>query len=138
MVYSRATMKTMDKHKTCSKCSRRKPLREFPKLGGATCRKCKSDYFKEWHTKNVGRQKKNVARWMKIRVAESNKLLNELKSKPCVDCGRSFPPYAMDYDHRDGAQKVRNVSMLRSSPRETILAEVAKCDLVCAVCHRIR
>lgn len=42
-------------------------------------------------------------------------------------------------DHVRG-DKVGNVSWLmnRSQGRDKVLAEIAKCDLVCANCHRIR
>ncbi len=58
---------------------------------------------------------------------------------PCTDCGSRFPACCMDFDHR-GGDKHREVGALvaRSSPWETIAAEIAKCDLVCANCHRIR
>ena len=46
---------------------------------------------------------------------------------------------AMDLDHVRGA-KVRNVSALVSGAYrlELIAAELKKCDVVCACCHRVR
>lgn len=46
----------------------------------------------------------------------------------------------MDFDHRDPATKTKAVSQLISECRsmDIILEEIAKCDLVCANCHRIR
>jgi hypothetical protein len=46
----------------------------------------------------------------------------------------------LDYDHRPSEEKKANVSILvkRGAARDVILAEMAKCDLVCANCHRIR
>lgn len=57
-----------------------------------------------------------------------------------MDCGGHFPPEAMDYDHRPGEQKVANVGQMVGGRYgvDAVLAEIAKCDLVCAVCHRIR
>lgn len=62
-----------------------------------------------------------------------------LKQKPCADCGKFYPPCCMDFDHVRG-KKVDNVSKLaaRRVPVQEILDEVAKCELVCAICHRIR
>ncbi len=58
----------------------------------------------------------------------------------CVDCGlQPDNPTVLDYDHVRGS-KVFEVSKARargSSPEE-IDAEIAKCDLVCANCHRLR
>ena len=44
----------------------------------------------------------------------------------------------MDFDHRDGTTKVSSVTRLINRSIEVLLAEVAKCDIVCANCHRIR
>jgi hypothetical protein len=67
-------------------------------------------------------------------------LLRELRSLPCLDCGRTFAPNQMDFDHRDAASKAFRLTsggaMLR--PTSAILSEVAKCDIVCANCHRVR
>jgi hypothetical protein len=69
--------------------------------------------------------------------------VNSLKQDPCFDCGNRFPPYVMDFDHRPGTDKAHAimscVSMLATRvPRATVLAEIAKCDLVCSNCHRER
>lgn len=62
-----------------------------------------------------------------------------LKSGPCKDCLRTYPPYVMDFDHRPGETKLFEISKgYRRNARVTVLAEIAKCDLVCANCHRIR
>lgn len=66
------------------------------------------------------------------------------KSRPCVDCGSTFDPVAMDFHHRRGEGKRREVAQWRAhGPRgddgiASMLREVAKCDVVCAACHRIR
>jgi hypothetical protein len=60
-----------------------------------------------------------------------------LKAKPCMDCGGMFPPECMDFDHRDPASKtLTGVQFYVNS--EKVAAEIAKCDLVCANCHRTR
>lgn len=66
-------------------------------------------------------------------------LLNRLRHVPCADCARSFPPCAMDFDHRRGVTKrVAVTRMIGRAGVEAILEEVAKCDIVCANCHRLR
>jgi hypothetical protein len=66
-------------------------------------------------------------------------MLHNLKSQPCIDCNVQYPPYVMDYDHRDPSTKLTNVAALvRYGSYSRILAEIDKCDLVCANCHRIR
>jgi len=64
-----------------------------------------------------------------------------LKSVPCYDCQVSFDPECMDFDHRDGSQKSFTISKAMFAVQgntDIILAEVAKCDVVCANCHRLR
>ncbi len=66
-------------------------------------------------------------------------LVAEMKeASPCADCGKHFPAVCMDYDHV-GSDKTANVARLvASSSWAATLAEIAKCELVCANCHRIR
>ena len=91
---------------------------------------------KRWYDKNrdVYRQR-NIKRRL-----EAVMLLRKLKEQPCTDCGRMFPYFAMDFDHRPGEVKLFNIGDMASSLRSTnaILAEIAKCDLVCCLCHRFR
>ena len=75
--------------------------------------------------------------------AERKRLLKEmvddLKSNPCSDCGNGFPPYCMDFDHVSGEKKhIVSHMVAKGYSRQKVLDEIAKCALVCAVCHRIR
>ena len=64
-------------------------------------------------------------------------LINTLKNKLCADCKGKFPPECMDFDHVRG-EKSFNLAIALTHSMKRILNEVAKCDLVCANCHRIR
>jgi predicted Zn-ribbon and HTH transcriptional regulator len=66
--------------------------------------------------------------------------LRDLRRVPCMDCGGRFEPHQMDFDHRDPSAKSFNVTTGRAMlmKRERLLAEVAKCDIVCANCHTVR
>jgi hypothetical protein len=80
----------------------------------------------------------NLARHRALWRAQA-RLLDELRNVPCADCRRRFPPCAMYFNHRDPATKRQAVMrMIGRSGTERILAEVAKCDIVCANCHRLR
>ena len=60
------------------------------------------------------------------------------RDKPCVDCGIVYPHMCMDFHHVRG-HKIYNVSqMVSGQSKATIRKEAAKCELVCANCHRIR
>jgi hypothetical protein len=65
-------------------------------------------------------------------------VIDGLKNRPCMDCGGRFPPECMDFDHRDPSTKNGGVAQMWAHKMETLLAEIALCDLVCANCHRIR
>jgi formate-dependent nitrite reductase cytochrome c552 subunit len=66
--------------------------------------------------------------------------LRELRTIPCLDCGGTFAPYAMEFDHRDPTTKLFALTSSRAmlKPREQLLAEIAKCDIVCSNCHQAR
>lgn len=58
---------------------------------------------------------------------------------PCRDCGETFPPYVMHWDHVPGHVKLDEIgSMVGSRRREVILAEIERCELVCANCQVMR
>ncbi len=83
------------------------------------------------------KQKRFQREWQAEKRARGMRLVRGLKANPCSDCGGRFPPEAMDFDHVRG-EKHFNLARTRGQPDEVILAEIAKCDLVCANCHRVR
>lgn len=65
---------------------------------------------------------------------------NLKESTPCADCGIYAAYYCMDYDHT-GKEKNFEISTgvhKSSITLDMIIAEIALCELVCAMCHRIR
>lgn len=65
-------------------------------------------------------------------------LVQEYKrSHSCIACGES-EPCCLDFHHRDPTQKdfVIGASYTRSIGIGRIKAEIAKCDILCANCHR--
>ncbi len=67
------------------------------------------------------------------------RMLDGLKQGACADCGRRYRPFVIDFDHRDPGEKEYTVSrMIGRAGDAKIMAEVAKCDIVCANCHRDR
>lgn len=66
--------------------------------------------------------------------------LGEIKvAAGCVDCGYNAHPNALDFDHVDGT-KVAGLSVMAQNQVawSKIEAEVAKCVVRCANCHRIK
>ncbi len=66
-------------------------------------------------------------------------LIREVKDVPCMDCGKRYPYYVMDLDHRDPDIKKFNIGVfvIKGTIAE-FWDEVAKCDVVCSNCHRER
>lgn len=64
--------------------------------------------------------------------------LAKQKDAPCLDCGGKFPAFVMDFDHRYGVKKLFKIAAARMRKKSVVEAEIAKCDLVCSNCHRIR
>lgn len=63
--------------------------------------------------------------------------LNVVKDGPCMDCGGRFPPIAMDL-HHVGEDKLFSPALLTNRGWKVLKAEVEKCILLCANCHRVR
>lgn len=83
--------------------------------------------------------------WKTFRAAQTagkraSKVREFYKSGPCADCQNFYDPVCMDFDHRPGEIKRFEVSeaISRNFHITVLAAEIAKCDLVCSNCHRIR
>lgn len=77
--------------------------------------------------------------WSNIRRKERSAYLRSYKIKRgCCLCGYSEHPAALDFHHRHPDDKKFNISNNLSSRNwDSILAEIDKCDIMCANCHRI-
>lgn len=56
----------------------------------------------------------------------------------CTDCGYRGHAAALEFDHLPGHVKRFNISEKMGRSIEELLIEIAKCEVVCANCHRIR
>lgn len=125
--------------KRCSTCGIRKPLSEFNRRSTArdgrqwACRPCNSQYHKDNWDRHMSQIR---ARRKRIRRDNREKVQAYLATRSCTDCGIA-DPRVLDFDHlRD---KRGNISRLRLSYDWSVIeAEIAKCEVVCANCHRIR
>jgi len=91
-------------------------------------------YGARWAKANPEKRKEVEANYRKRRQA----LIDILKSEPCTDCGKTFLPCAMDFDHVRGKKKASIKDLTNGASMEALLAEIRKCELVCSNCHRIR
>jgi hypothetical protein len=67
-------------------------------------------------------------------------LLYDWKAAPCVDCGVELPPEVMEADHVRGKSFPLTATAIARERRtvEEVAAELAKCELRCPNCHRMR
>lgn len=72
---------------------------------------------------------------------ERNRLLTQSirNDTPCTDCGLEGEWWKKDFDHVRG-EKINNVGSMVDRPVSlaTLHAEIVKCEVVCANCHRDR
>lgn len=126
-------------------CGETKPEAEFAfsdlKTGHrqSHCRACQSAYRHAHYLANRDAYiTLEVARMAGYRDTNRALLLAHLLSHPCVDCGE-FDPVVLDFDHRDPSSKRTEVARLAGTkPWPQVLAEIEKCDVRCANCHRRR
>lgn len=80
---------------------------------------------------------KQRASTRKHQNAKRAELYKLKESTPCADCGRLYPYYVMQFDHKVNKGFVIS-SRSASYGSELFNNEILKCDLVCANCHAIR
>jgi hypothetical protein len=147
--------------KVCSRCKQEKDLTEFYKSKKGKygyysyCKLCerkrrrseeRTEEYYEYHRSHSEKyrlkhskeavertklyQKKCFQQWMNLIIIPQG--LNK-----CSKCGYDKCFHAIDFHHRDPKEKKFNIgSMLRTKITPENLEELAKCDPLCANCHR--
>ena len=128
----------------CPRCRRLRPRSAFGYRDRARtrvqsyCRPCTAAYHRAYYAAHRTEHIAAVNERRRRRIRRNRAVVNAAKDRPCHDCGNSYPPAAMDLDHVRGT-KVGDVSRLvYEASIGTVLEEIAKCDVVCATCHRLR
>lgn len=123
--------------KKCNACKIEKPFSEFHRRGSGyqtECKSCKKIRDKKRWDDNPEYE----TRIRRVRRERLRDLVRELKKQPCTDCKRCFHPAAMDWDHlSDKSLNLADAVRLGWSEAR-LLTEIAKCELVCSNCHRVR
>jgi hypothetical protein len=70
--------------------------------------------------------------------SEQIRLTVEARDKPCVDCGKKYPPEVMELDHVRGTKMFGFGSGVVKHSVEDVEREIAKCEPRCPTCHRLR
>ena len=117
--------KSKDKYSPyCKPCHRKKCA-----AANRKSRKAHPEKKREW---DLRRRRVGIARnqaWVDAHKAAC----------PCAHCGFDGNVRAKQFHHRDPSNKVKNISRMVNHPAsmKRLIAEVEKCDVLCANCHSI-
>ncbi|SRR6266542_2329354 len=131
--------------KTCTRCGETKPLDHFPPVRRSEpdklqtwCRGCFAEANNRNYWRNHEREKARLLlQTTRKREENRRRAIEYLQSHPCVDCGET-DIVVLQFDHlRD---KSFNVSTMIANGTSwlRIEAEIAKCVVRCANCHRLK
>lgn len=134
--------------KICSKCNKKKLLTSFycrksgPRSGSFydKCKDCMKLRGRNYYFLNQTRQLKLANLRRNKYRALMRIYINKIKDVPCQDCGLKYPPFVMDFDHRNRSTKDIDVGRMINGGWSKIKvdSEIKKCDIVYSNCHRIR
>lgn len=65
-------------------------------------------------------------------------IIREAKNVPCTDCDVRYPFYIMQFDHTNDNKEYNIAALVSCGNISKVLAEIAKCEVVCANCHAER
>src|SRR5260221_6942645 len=132
--------------RTCRGCGEDKELEAFGfrnKAAGRRhqkCRACVAEYGRAHYERNRQEYITRSACNMRVRRrALKEKVWCYLAENPCVDCGEA-DPLVLEFDHIDPENKLSEIySLVQNTYRwNSILAEIERCQVRCANCHRRR
>ena len=118
----------------CTVCTTRERISRYKT---SFCRECKREYDRKYHKSRSSIRKQDKQDKQKIRMFSLRKFVFEyLLTHPCIDCGEK-DILVLDFDHVRGI-KVAAVSFLLTNgcSKQKLVAEIKKCDIRCANCHR--
>ena len=128
----------------CGRCGQLKPLEEFAwrrkNLGQRHnyCRPCHSAYHRQHYLANRQRYIDQAqATKRRARREKTEQLLAYFATHPCIDCGET-DPLVLEFDHVSDDKSFEVARAMSDKSWSTILDEIAKCEVVCANCHRRR
>ena len=124
------TWSTNWKGYSCRVCRECGKLRQRRKMENPDFRANTSARMRNWRKEHSERYLATARR----SYAKRDEWLRGFKAK-CKYCPESRYP-CLDFHHRDPAQKDVTIGQVRHWSRERLTVEIAKCDIVCANCHR--
>jgi hypothetical protein len=110
-----------------------------PSSGGRQCKICKVTKRNEWNHSNNNKRRVSRNNSNKKGYDTLVTFLTGIKGlRGCFDCEQWFPPEFLQFDHvPERGKKVRAPNQFHFIG-EKLLEELAKCDVVCSMCHLAR
>lgn len=130
--------------KVCCICKRKKIEKNFYKNSSRRdglqtfCKNCSKKLSHKIYTSLSKKDKeKRIKRVLLLKKRNRQFLWDYLKKHPCVDCGLDNP-VVLEFDHLK--DKIGNIAELahKGCSIQTLSNEIAKCEVRCANCHRIK
>jgi hypothetical protein len=134
--------------KRCSRCKKTKAVTSFSKKKGgrgglaAHCKSCQKEYWTSYY-ESANNRTKHIRRAVthnQVRRERIRATVQTLKQVPCADCEGEYPYYVMQFDHDPSTEKLAAISRLMQAGAAEVklMAEIRKCEVVCANCHAER
>jgi hypothetical protein len=124
----------------CRRCGLSKSGDAFYRTNTGTCAECFRAYRQAHYRLNQAEYlERNTRLLQQRRRGLVHRVWEYLRLNACVDCGLT-DPRVLEFDHRDPTIKRDSVTWLahRGYRWAVVEAEIAKCDVRCANCHRRR
>jgi protein-arginine kinase activator protein McsA len=130
---------------SCVKCGQNKPELEFSwrwqsrGIRQKVCKVCRREEIRQWYERHREEHLASVRRNTDAAREKARQWVWQyLAAHGCADCSER-DPRVLEFDHVRGV-KYKDVSKMvaQGYSLEAIQAEIAKCEVRCANCHRRR
>ena len=128
--------------KKCRICKTDKEIFEFSyknkekEIRSSYCKECNKTYQRSHYQKYKKEYLIDSKERRAVRVKENQQnALDFLLQNPCIDCAET-DPMVLDFDHLRDKKKGVCQMITEGYSWKTIKAEIAKCVVRCANCHR--
>jgi chromatin segregation and condensation protein Rec8/ScpA/Scc1 (kleisin family) len=108
------------------------------------------EYTRKWRRENLEKSRllnrlNRRKRIEKVRVYEAKRLAERAEliasiklAQGCALCGYREHAVALDFDHLDPSDKRMAVGPAKTGNLQKLLAEISRCRVLCANCHRVQ
>lgn len=122
----------------CPKCRRFDVVFYTTGNGRGYCKRCQQAYQRRHYRRNEQYYVDKARAANVVQQALLYSVIYSTKQVPCAECGRTYAPWIMQFDHiRDKDDCVSNL-VRRGASLARLIAEICKCEVVCANCHAAR